>query len=1273
MHKKLIVMPEELIKSSYREELEASLRSNAERDFIAGFKGDNSVTHMRSHCVQKFGEFAKLLGDNEHWPYEEAPYDHQKEAVDSTVNYLANPKNASHGYTVIPTGGGKTFIFKHLINAMAEDFQASSTGVKRRVAPPTIILVPTEDLVDQTREAFQHDFPNLLIGEYYGKKKQIQPVTIMVYNSFVEAVDKGWIKPGDVSMLMMDEAHRGLSDLRQDVFEKFKNKAVTLAYTATPEFGEDKKIESLFGDNSRIYSTTVRRLIDEKCLAPVDNYIVHVDIQLDKNTRPASEADLRTIIRVAKMKAAMEFMVDYEDPVTGHMLLGDTTVGFNRFTNARDDMSSAAGTARYFNHELGRRAKADPFLQARVGHYDQLAEYVGSSRPDSSQIIEQVKQGKVMTVFNVRYAREGTDIRRATNLLNIQGSNSLVDTLQGGGRVLRKWEVNPEKRAKVVDFFATVNGKATEDKPIFFYEAIHDESIVQDIVTRHVHIDAKTAAELLAEGKRLEEEEKAKNRELPRVRKTPKAHIYLGEKAFVREVLGAGDAAPKYRSVFDHFWKEMKAHYERQFGEAEPIPYVIAGKSLDVRLQPGSGKAPVEFAVDESAVEAFRSQIRFPSRKTAEFLDKKEVKQMLLGKGQVAQEFGEAFEKLWEDYSRHYDGQKYRIGSHKQVYRSMEPYRAKDREVRCVECIDDKGNLMLTVHRAQLDVMGDILGVPHQKTPRWQNKDEFSQLLLNGVRTPHFYNENIEQFWSRIEKAAATSTQPNALLSIPLGEDKIPVRYCMNKKGEKVLCIAKDAAGKVRKNLGIPQPQWQHQGIVFEHAQHKYSAELTDTTRIVALRDGVSLDKKTPDWLTQYEMAKVLDIKPEHWALVHLWAELQDHLIHSTKPIVTVSETLKCGVKKAPSGQQFCVHRDHIDWVRQEIQKIEHNLTKTDAWLNKKEFCQWAQPIAQSALYIAMQFLNKHSLIQADEPEIMLEDGRPIVCRMRDHTGHFVPCFNKAALPQIKEKLMRLAAASDDIIFLEEAFEELFPDAAKKEESLIKTEKDFLAVPPCRAHIGEFRHDFVSNFWRGDGIDGVRFAYSDQGIGIRKESLPEFKAHMLRAMAKIGEPYVISHKISEDGHEIMTYNTGREVELLQDGAVRLGWDKEALGRRYDAIGQRMAGETFLKPQVLDRIEVAIGPDQVKEVTTQENGRVVEEKKAVGPNGNMKLIKATQGWDETIVECYKRIAPEALPCAISPSIRKTEQGSFAQVRGKRSIVPNSDHIKDRTGRALGSPE
>ena len=839
-------------KSFYLEELEHSLRTDEESDFIHSFTDRPNISRKRNYLAERLRGLSQSTKSDLDWPFKYPLYDHQKEAVRASYNYFSNPDKPPRAFTVIPTGGGKTEIFAHVVNSLAQPFQIGAQHVSHRITPPTIILVPTVELVGQTIERFQKNFPDLQIGQYYGEKKEIRPTTVMVYNSFIDAVDNKLINPNDVSVLVMDEAHRGLSDFRQDIFEKFKNKTVTLAYTATPAFGDDKNIEQLFGSDTQAYSTTISRLIKDGRLAPVDNYIVHVDIRFEEGAKPEKNKDLLKIIRVAKMRAALEFLLTHEDPETGEMLAGRTTIGFNRYVNAQKDQSSASGTAAYFEREIRKRMEEDPILAERLSEFDNIAEYVGGNQKGSDKVIERVKNGETMAMFNVKYAREGTDIPRIYNVLNMQGSNSLVDTLQGNGRALRTVKEDPYKRASIVDFHVTLNGKRLDEKrPLFFYEAVQDESIVKDVFTQPVHIDAATAQEMLSEADELESGHvKPKT-----IGKTTTTTIGVRNRfrdrgEFRDLVIGTGTAAEKYGQAFDELYDRLEAHVLDQQGNEDPVPFFVDGREIKTRVKQGQVQA------HSYAYQPFRSAINFPRQKTAAFVDETEVHSHLLKEGSVATEYTPVLDTLLDSIKGHYQDNQDLVDIPPFLLGNVQ------KTIPTVETVNPGGDLIMAIPKWAKRSLLMELGVPRDKTPRWKDREQFDQLILGDVEEPAKFRPEVNRLWDDMQRHCDHQIKSGTQDNYQLGDHQIHVDYCMDSKGDKVFCVGQEAATPVRKHLSISNDDWKlsKQNLL---DRFTYTATLDDVHNVTIKKPAKPVVYTAPPagWVTRQEIKGMGDYR----------------------------------------------------------------------------------------------------------------------------------------------------------------------------------------------------------------------------------------------------------------------------------------------------------------------------------------------------------------------------------------------------------------------------
>lgn len=219
---------------------------------------------------------------------EERLWEHQQEALlEKAIHFGENAKTM--GYIEGPAGCGKT-------RMMLEDLEHIARQEQNKGAPngevfQSIIVVPTIDLVHQTCERIQQYFPHIEAGKYFGDEKDLsKPTTVTTYNSFMDLVESRTVDPTTIDMVVFDEAHRGLSDFRQEVTNQLKEHCLLIGYSATPDFNEEKGVGQLLGE--KIWGTTVRELVENGRLAPVANVIL--TISLDSGEQRPSRGTCQT-------------------------------------------------------------------------------------------------------------------------------------------------------------------------------------------------------------------------------------------------------------------------------------------------------------------------------------------------------------------------------------------------------------------------------------------------------------------------------------------------------------------------------------------------------------------------------------------------------------------------------------------------------------------------------------------------------------------------------------------------------------------------------------------------------------------------------------------------------------------------------------------------------------------------------------------------------------------------------------------------------------------
>jgi superfamily II DNA or RNA helicase len=121
-------------------------------------------------------------------------------------------------YIQLPTSAGKTEIMLAMILALC------GTG---QDIPRMFIVEPTKRLVRQTRDRLVNRFPEIPVGLYYSDEQELEkPLTIITWDSFYNLMESQNIKPEEVDYLFLDEAHRGLTDLRRSLLHSLHDTTV---------------------------------------------------------------------------------------------------------------------------------------------------------------------------------------------------------------------------------------------------------------------------------------------------------------------------------------------------------------------------------------------------------------------------------------------------------------------------------------------------------------------------------------------------------------------------------------------------------------------------------------------------------------------------------------------------------------------------------------------------------------------------------------------------------------------------------------------------------------------------------------------------------------------------------------------------------------------------------------------------------------------------------------------------------------------------------------
>jgi superfamily II DNA or RNA helicase len=413
----------------------------------AGLSEDRDANGNRAHILSCLTDALEDHGRRPAWP-------HQVEAIGAVgKHFLGGGESA---ICVIPTAGGKTEIFQRLVAAAHRN--AGPRDLR------TVVLVPTRQLIVQTVDRFRSEFPWLHVG-FVGKDlgERWAPVTVMTYARFVSMSSRGRIRPGEFDLLVMDEAHRGLSDLRQGHFRRFIGTALIAAFSATPVFDVNKNVYQLLGSGNEVIHVTIVRLIAERRIAPVLNVIVGVNLVGDMPDDPDT---LSRVLKAASVRAMLDVRAAQAFPELRFALSDRSFVAY------AFDIEHGVGGAAAFNAEAGREgARAVSYL----------------TDADEQRIaLEDLSERRIDGVFNAMVFLEGTDIPTLGAVYNLAPTTSLVRQMQRSGRALRLDPsldpADPRQTGVVVDFFYRINGRML-GRPVFYCDAIGDRTIARAIET----------------------------------------------------------------------------------------------------------------------------------------------------------------------------------------------------------------------------------------------------------------------------------------------------------------------------------------------------------------------------------------------------------------------------------------------------------------------------------------------------------------------------------------------------------------------------------------------------------------------------------------------------------------------------------------------------------------------------------------------------------------------------------------------------------------------
>jgi len=350
--------------------------------------------------------------------YDLRPY--QQEAV------AAWREHGDRGVVVLPTGAGKTVV---AVDAIA------TLGV------PTLVVVPTIDLLDQWRRELETEF-DVTVGQFGGGEQTQAPITVSTYDSaYLRAEDVG----GDFGVVVFDEVHHLGGEGYRDAARLLAAPA-RLGLTATFERpdGAHEVVADLVGP--KVYEAAVDDLAGEHL---ADYEIRRIEVGLGPEERDAYENAQGTFVDYLKRSnLSLRSGSDYRklvmrsgtDPAAREALLAKQ--------RARRIMMNADAKVVTLGRLLDRHR--DDRVIVFTAHTDlvyrlseryllpALTSETGAA--ERREILERFRDGTYSRVVTANVLDEGVDVPDANVAVVLAGSGSEREFTQRLGRILRPTE-----------------------------------------------------------------------------------------------------------------------------------------------------------------------------------------------------------------------------------------------------------------------------------------------------------------------------------------------------------------------------------------------------------------------------------------------------------------------------------------------------------------------------------------------------------------------------------------------------------------------------------------------------------------------------------------------------------------------------------------------------------------------------------------------------------------------------------------------------------------
>jgi superfamily II DNA or RNA helicase len=346
--------------------------------------------------------------------------DYQQQALDAWI------LNSKRGVIVLPTGSGKTVIGINAISVLNT---------------PTLVIVPTLDLLDQWRSKLKEEF-KVDVGKLGGGEQEIKAITVSTYDSaYIHAARLG----NKFGLIIFDEVHHLPAESFKQIAEMFAA-PFRMGLTATYERddGLHSELNRLIG--GKVFEKKVKDLSGEH-LSPFRLQKIAVELTAEEQIEYERNQGIFTDY-LRKSNITIRTPLDFQKIVIRSGRDPNARKALLARNKARDIALNSVSKLEKFREILKKHAESRLFI---FTEHNKLVHIISkeflipaityrTATKERAEILDRFRSGVYRSVVTSKVLDEGIDVPEADVGVILSGTGSGRAFIQRLGRILRKKE-----------------------------------------------------------------------------------------------------------------------------------------------------------------------------------------------------------------------------------------------------------------------------------------------------------------------------------------------------------------------------------------------------------------------------------------------------------------------------------------------------------------------------------------------------------------------------------------------------------------------------------------------------------------------------------------------------------------------------------------------------------------------------------------------------------------------------------------------------------------